>query len=443
MRTYSRKPPDHQLIDGVLELCRLCLRKPINPMTIFDNDDRKFCGSLPMRIMICLGLEITNEECLPNMICSQCCRDLDNYYDFKKKCMLSYRKLKSHLIAVKELEVKKAAELKLKLENYCNFKSDLPEIDGEEGVNDLSDEDNEIILSLTDEDALEVINIFNETTACAGDQPEDEQVQEPSVTTSYNINDSLDFLNSVSSESIPPIPEDVTSFLSTILVQLGVLIKDSTNEKIVVIDRTFKNVRLETSDGPVILELVEEDEEPKKEPKKEEPEEPEPEREIDKNSTVEFVYNATNGILSGKAMCVTCGKHFATRAAMVRHERTHSGVRPYACDVCQRAFTQKEVLRRHQLTHQAERPFKCARCPKGFTQRAALRSHELTQHTPHLRPLALHRCKQCPKVFLHPSGLSRHMVAHTDRYYACNMCARAFKDKSSLLRHLKTIKHTT
>lgn len=58
MRTYTRKPPDYQLIDGVLELCRLCLQKADNPMPIFEDDDRKFCGSLPMRIMICLGLEV-------------------------------------------------------------------------------------------------------------------------------------------------------------------------------------------------------------------------------------------------------------------------------------------------------------------------------------------------------------------------------------------------
>lgn len=90
--------------------------------------------------------------------------------------MLSYKKLKSHLIAVKELEVNRAADLKLKLENDCNFKSDLPEIDGEEGVNDLSDEDNEIVLSLTNEDALEVISIFNETTASGGQFADDEQV---------------------------------------------------------------------------------------------------------------------------------------------------------------------------------------------------------------------------------------------------------------------------
>lgn len=70
-----------------------------------------------------------------------------------------------------------------------------------------------------------------------------------------NNNDSLNFLNSTPAQSIP---DDVTNFLSTLLVQLGVLTKDK--GEIAVVNQTFKNVQLETQDGSATLELMEIDE---------------------------------------------------------------------------------------------------------------------------------------------------------------------------------------
>ncbi|CAK1545813.1 unnamed protein product [Leptosia nina] len=421
MRTYSRKPPEHHIIEGVLELCRLCLHEVNKPIHIFMDDDNKYCKFLPMRIMICLGLEITNEECLPKIICSQCLKDLNSFYDFKKRCTLSYQKLKSHYLAVKQKEVSKT-QTKMEKESLLN--SHTPEVDSKVGID--NNKEKEVVLSLTEGNALEVISIFNQATVPSRQNSEHEQVQ---TVTSYNVNDGLNFLNVGTSPPIPPIPEDVTSFLSTILVQLGVLTKD--NENIAVVDQTFKNVRLETNDGSVMLELVEEEDSPIKK---------EPEQEKMPNGKFDFVYDANKGIPTVKAMCGTCGKKFASRGAMLRHDRTHKGIRPYVCEICDKAFTQREVLRRHMHLHQPERPFKCGSCDKGFTQRAALRSHELTNHAP-TRPLSLYRCKLCPKMFLHASGLSRHQTVHTDRVYQCNVCSRKFKDKSSLVRHFKTSTH--
>ena len=41
-----------------------------------------------------------------------CHEALNNYYEFKKKCILTYQKLKSHMLAVKQKEAKKSSDLK-------------------------------------------------------------------------------------------------------------------------------------------------------------------------------------------------------------------------------------------------------------------------------------------------------------------------------------------
>ncbi|VVC93579.1 unnamed protein product [Leptidea sinapis] len=427
MRTYSRKPVQHKNYNGLLDLCRLCLQKVSKPVPLFDERIDNNVSLLPARIMICLGLEITRDENLPNMICSQCYQDLDNYYSFKTKCLLSNEKLHAYVLATRDIENRKE-DLELKISNICSLQCTLPELDGESGSNELDDDD--IVLALTDEDALEVINIFRQTTACSGDEEDEEDERVQSVSTSYHINESLDFLNSAS-ESPPPIPEDIPGYLSTILVQLGVFIKK--DEQIKVIDKSFRNVQLDTEEGSVTLEIVEVEHPPPKQGLQDFLD-----REIEDDSDINFVYNANPGIRD-TISCETCGKQFSRRGALVRHERVHSGAKPFVCRICQRAFSQKEVLRRHEHTHKAQRPHACSACDKSFAQPASLRAHRQTAHATQPRPLLLHPCNICSKVYLHASGLCRHMWTHEGRLFSCADCGKSFRDKSSLLRHIKTV----
>ena len=48
----------------------------------------------------------------------------------------------------------------------------------------------------------------------------------------------------------------------------------------------------------------------------------------------------------------------------------------------------------------------------------------------------MHKCPECPKQFWNISDLREHTYKHTDiKYFACELCAKAFKFRSGLVRH--------
>ncbi|KAI8779482.1 zinc finger protein OZF [Biomphalaria glabrata] len=61
----------------------------------------------------------------------------------------------------------------------------------------------------------------------------------------------------------------------------------------------------------------------------------------------------------------------------LKHERNHSGKKPFQCQICQRGFTDFSILKRHEIIHSSEKPFKCQICPKKFARFSSLKRHEM------------------------------------------------------------------
>ncbi|KAK6826916.1 hypothetical protein RU639_004424 [Aspergillus parasiticus] len=52
--------------------------------------------------------------------------------------------------------------------------------------------------------------------------------------------------------------------------------------------------------------------------------------------------------------CNVCGKRYTKREHLQRHERIHSGDKPFTCSVCGRCFARQDVLNRHARVHQGD-----------------------------------------------------------------------------------------
>ena len=74
--------------------------------------------------------------------------------------------------------------------------------------------------------------------------------------------------------------------------------------------------------------------------------------------------------------CRFCEKRFIAPSHVSRHERIHTGEKPYICETCGRGFTTSDHMMRHERTHTGVKLYECKYCGKCFTQNHTLLTHE-------------------------------------------------------------------
>ncbi|KAH8347895.1 hypothetical protein KR084_002199, partial [Drosophila pseudotakahashii] len=130
--------------------------------------------------------------------------------------------------------------------------------------------------------------------------------------------------------------------------------------------------------------------------------------------------------------CQYCERVFTRPFEKVKHERVHTGEKPYACEVCGKTFRVSYSLTLHLRTHTNIRPYVCTVCNKRF------KSHQVYSH--HLRIHSSERqfaCDACPKTFRTSVQLYAHKNTHT-KPYQCAVCNRPFSSLYAVRNHMLT-----
>ncbi|XP_053688595.1 zinc finger protein 595-like [Sabethes cyaneus] len=135
-------------------------------------------------------------------------------------------------------------------------------------------------------------------------------------------------------------------------------------------------------------------------------------------------------------VCDTCGKTFASKGNLKKHQYTHTpSEMPFVCGICSKQFPTSNKLKEHNLRHEGVKNHTCPHCGLRKTTMHELRQHIKHMHA-HPRSVA---CEMCPRRFNDVGSLNIHVrIVHLgEKRHKCTVCEWAFGRSDHLKRHMK------
>uniref|UniRef100_U5ETL7 Putative nucleic acid binding protein n=1 Tax=Corethrella appendiculata TaxID=1370023 RepID=U5ETL7_9DIPT len=171
--------------------------------------------------------------------------------------------------------------------------------------------------------------------------------------------------------------------------------------------------------------------------------------------------------------CCSCSNPFDKKESLIQHalvEHSHNKIlteackisKPFECDICFRRYQSKHSLEKHRRRLYRKEYFMCSQCGLNFNCSTSLNDHESTHDE------QTHECKICQKRFISKATLkchiqnvhvtekkfvctvcgwsstnrirlTHHSIMHSDLLaYQCKMCGKKFKSKQALTFHYNT-----
>ncbi|KAG5670557.1 hypothetical protein PVAND_000811 [Polypedilum vanderplanki] len=134
--------------------------------------------------------------------------------------------------------------------------------------------------------------------------------------------------------------------------------------------------------------------------------------------------------------CDLCGKRFRVPYCVSLHKKNvHSDLRPYICtfEGCNKRFKTQSIYNHHLNTHSEEKNFKCESCPKKFKTLVQLIGHRKT----HTKPFS---CQICKRTFSALYAVKNHMITHNNENsnlkMKCKLCGAQYGRETALKDHI-------
>ncbi|OXA45042.1 PR domain zinc finger protein 5 [Folsomia candida] len=141
--------------------------------------------------------------------------------------------------------------------------------------------------------------------------------------------------------------------------------------------------------------------------------------------------------------CATCGKSYALRGNMIRHEKTHlqkSARDKLQCTVCFATLLRDSLQGHIRVVHENRRNYPCTFCDKRFPKSSELKRHVDQKHAANKEKI--HTCDKCEYKSHSKVNLAWHVKRHNPvSWRECYFCGKQFARFQELVKHCNRV-HT-